>query len=342
MIWTHLFCSDSNKTNKNRNAGQIYELSTIYKVSYPPFLYFCTFNLYVKVMKNSIAYLPKDKQADLNFLTKEVLKRLPQTEFIILYGSYARDNYVRRGIRVEHGIVTIKISDYDILVITSGINNGKAETVLDNVEDVFFTGKDFEHDTPVQFINDDIKTFNKFIEEGRYFYTQIKEEGIILYNSGKYKLARRRKLNFDEIREQAQEYFVEKYHRAQLFLDQARFMYDRKEFVMSSFNLHQACENYYYAIRLSFTLRNSKQHNLSKLSSSVKKYSQDLKTVFPQDTPEEKRLFTLLKAAYVDARYNPHFVVTKEDIDALIPKVELLRDIAKRICEERIKGYGGN
>lgn len=34
------------------------------------------------------------------------------------------------------------------------------------------------------------------------------------------------------------------------------------------------------------------------------------------------------------------FVVTKEDIDAIIPKVELLRDIAKRICEERIKGYG--
>ncbi|MDR2916371.1 MAG: DNA-binding protein, partial [Tannerella sp.] len=72
----------------------------------------------------------------------------------------------------------------------------------------------------------------------------------------------------------------------------------------------------------------------------VKKYSEDLVNVFPQDTPEEKRIFTLLKAAYVDARYNPHFVVTKEDIDALIPKVDLLRDIAKRICEERIKGYG--
>lgn len=103
--------------------------------------------------------------------------------------------------------------------------------------------------------------------------------------------------------------------------------------------LHQACENYYYAIRLSFTLRNNKQHNLSKLLASVKKYSDDLKTVFPQDTPEEKRLFTLLKAAYVDARYNPHFVVTKEDIDKLIPKVELLRNITERICKGRIEGY---
>ncbi|MFR9165616.1 MAG: HEPN domain-containing protein [Dysgonomonas sp.] len=292
-------------------------------------------------MKNSIAYLPKDKQEELNFLINEVLKRLPQTEYIILYGSYARDNYVKRGIRVEDGgIPTVKISDYDILVITSSINSKKAETVLDNVEDVFFTGKDFDRDTPVQFINDDIKTFNKYIEEGRYFYTQIKEEGVILYNSGKYKLARRRKLNFDEIKEQAQEYFTEKFERANGFLRQANHAYNDKDYRIASFDLHQACENYYYAIRLSFTLRNNKQHNLSKLSGSVKKYSDELKMVFPQDTPEEKRLFTLLKAAYVDARYNPHFVVTKEDIDALVPKVELLRDITEKICRERINRYG--
>lgn len=292
-------------------------------------------------MKNSIAYLPKDKQEELNFLVNEVLKRLPQTEYIILYGSYARDNYVRRGIRVEPGgIPTIKISDYDILVITSGINSKKVETILDNVEDIFFTGKDFDRDTPVQFINDDIKNFNKFVEEGRYFYTQIKEEGIILFNNGKYKLARRRKLNFDEIKEQAQEYFDEKFEEANFFLDDTVVNYKKERYKRASFYLHQACENFYYAIRLSFTLRNNKQHNLSKLSGSVKKYSEDLKSVFPQNTPEEIRLFKLLKAAYVDARYNPLFVVTKEDIDALIPKVELLRDITERICRERIESYG--
>ena len=285
-------------------------------------------------MKDSIAYLPKDKQEDLNFLVNEILKRLPQAEFIILYGSYARGNYVRRSIRIEDGgIPTVKISDYDIYVITSGINSKKAETVLDNVEDIFFAGKDFDRDTPVQFINDDIKIVNKYLEEGRYFYTQIKQEGIVLYNSGKYKLARRRKLNYAEIKEQAQEYFDEKLNEANEFLVDTINAFNRGNYKRASFYLHQACENYYYAIRLTYTLRNNKQHNLSKLSSSVRSYSEDLKTVFPQDTLEEKRLFTLLKAAYVDARYNPYFVVTKEDIDQLTPKVELLRDITKRICK---------
>ena len=292
-------------------------------------------------MKDSIAYLPKDTQEELNFLVTEILRRLPQTEFIILYGSYARGNYVRRSIRIEDGgIPTVKISDYDIYVITSGINSKKAETILDNVEDIFFAGKDFDRDTPVEFINDDIAQLNKFIEEGRYFHTQIKQEGVILYNSGKYKLSRRRKLNFAEIKEQAQEYFGEKFVNANEFLDSTEYFYQKEQYKKASFMLHQACENYYYAIRLTFTLRNNKHHILSKLSSTTRRYSDDLSTVFPQNTPEEKRLFKLLKAAYVDARYNPHFVVTKEDIDALIPKVELLRDITKRICEEKIKEYG--
>lgn len=46
-------------------------------------------------------------------------------------------------------------------------------------------------------------------------------------------------------------------------------------------------------------------------------------------------MFSLLKAMCVDARYNPYFVVAKEDI---IPKLEGVRDITERICGEWIKG----
>lgn len=57
-------------------------------------------------------------------------------------------------------------------------------------------------------------------------------------------------------------------------------------------------------------------------------------------TRESNRLFALLKDAYIEARYNPDFLVTKEDIDALLPKVELLRNITKSICEKKIREYG--
>jgi len=288
-------------------------------------------------MKKSISYLPKRKQKELNFFVEEIRKRLPETEMIVLYGSYARNEYVDWDERDEHGIPTIKISDYDIMVLTSGISDKKAGTILDNIEDLYF--KDIDKQTPVQFINDNIKNFNKSIEEGRYFYTEIKKDGVVLYDSGRFKLARIRKLNFEEIKKQAQEYFDDKFKRANNFLKGAKFYYSETDYKEASFLLHQACENYYYSVRLTFTLRSNKQHNLSKLTSSVSSYSPELDTVFPLKTEEDKRLFSLIKAAYVDARYNPHFVVTKEDIDVLIPKVELLRDITKRICEKKIKGY---
>ena len=62
--------------------------------------------------------------------------------------------------------------------------------------------------------------------------------------------------------------------------------------------------------------------------------------VFPCDTDEEKHLFDLLRRAYLEARYNKkNFIVTKADIDALVPKIELLRDITEKVCTERVAKY---
>lgn len=292
-------------------------------------------------MKKSISYLPSTNQRDLHFIVEAVLQRLKQTEMIILFGSYARNDYVVYDEKYEFGKIQFYVSDYDILVVTSGVSDGGAIRSLSNVEDLYYDrAKDPDRQPPVQFISEDMKKLNKYLNEGRYFYTQIKQEGVVLYDSGKHKLARRRKLSFEEIKQQAQEYFESKFERANEFYEMARLATEKEFYQMSSFNLHQACENYIYAIRLVNTLENPKQHNLTKLLNSVKKYSDEFIKVFPQDTPEEKRLFELIKAAYVNGRYDPDFIVTKGDIDALVPKVELLRDITQRICEGKIKEYG--
>jgi len=291
-------------------------------------------------MKKSISYLPSTNQRDLHFLVESILNRVKQTEMIILFGSYARNKYVVYDEKYEFGKIQFYVSDYDILVVTSGISDGIAGKALDNIEVQYYNrAKDPDRQPPVQFINIDMKKLNKELTEGRYFFTQIKQEGVILYDSGKHKLARRRKLNFEEIKQQAQEYFDEKFKIANNFLGYTEDAKRKEDYKTGSFFLHQACENYFYAIRLVYTQQNSKQHNLTKLLNSVKKYSNEFVKVFPQDTPEEKRLFELIKAAYVNGRYDPDFIVTKEDIDALILKVELLRNITQRICVNKIEDY---
>lgn len=256
---------------------------------------------------------------------------------IILYGSYARGNFVEYDERIEFGILTSFMSDYNILVVTSKMDVHEVGHLLDIVDDKYY--KRPAKQVPIQFINDDIKTLNTDLSAGRYFYTAIRKEGIMLYDSGNYKLERARKLDIEEIRGQAKEYFEEKFNYANDFLDTALYRYSKNDYKLASFMLHQACENYFYALRLVHTLKNNKQHNLSKLLGATHKYSSELHQIFPRNTKEEKRLFELLRLAYVQARYNRNFLVTKEDIDALVPKVEKLREVTEQVCKAQIELY---
>ena len=291
-------------------------------------------------MKTSINYLPEQKRDELRRIVKCVLEVLPGCEMIILYGSYARNTYVDYDQRIEYGIRTCFMSDYDILVVTNTrFQRHVISHILSKATDNYYKGMNRNESTTVQFIDESIDDLNKAIDKNRYFYTDIKREGIMLYNSGRYKWARRRKQNYREIKELAEEYYNERFERGNEFLLGAIFYNEQGLHKMASFNLHQACENYYNSIILTFTLYSPKEHSLIKLSARAKTHSLESSKAFPRNTEEEKRLFDLLQDAYVQARYSLHFRITQEDIEALIPKVELLRDIARQCCEERIKVY---
>lgn len=64
-----------------------------------------------------------------------------------------------------------------------------------------------------------------------------------------------------------------------------------------------------------------------------------MQSVFPRGNKDDQRLFDLLKRAYVEARYNPKFEVTKENIQILTDKTQALRDITDRTCTDRMEYY---
>lgn len=289
-------------------------------------------------MKTSLSHLPAYAKADLQQIVSLIRANLPCCEMVILYGSYARGTYVEYDERDEFGILTSFMSDYDLLVVTSGTSARKVGQLLDTVDAKYYKRPD--HQVPIEFINDDIMKLNSDLSEGRYFYTGVKKEGIVLYDSKNYKLERARKLKFEEIKLQAQEYFDEKYNEAVFFFDDVKVNYNKGRYKRASFYLHQTCENLFYTLRLVHTLKNSKQHNLLKLLHSTRRYSPELNRIFPRNTEEEKRLFDLLKFAYVEARYNSKFLVTPEDIDALVVKAERFREVVEQVCKVRIEEYG--
>lgn len=291
------------------------------------------------IMKRSIRFLPPRKRQDLQQLTALIREQVKHVEMIVLFGSYAKNKYVDYDQRVEFGTPTYYMSDYDIVILTRKPIGAVEYSLYEKIKDRFFENKNRPFHTHPQFVNYGIDDFNYALTKAHYFETEIKRDGVILYDSGTYKLARRRKLDYTEIRDRAQKYFDDKFTLALDLFENVSFDYKRGKYKLSSFHLHQSAENFLRTIPMVFILYGHKSHDLSELMNAAKKHTTDIFKAFPRDTEEEKRLFDLLQRAYIESRYNPDFEITKEDIDALIPKIEQLRDIVDKVCCERIAYY---
>ena len=291
------------------------------------------------IMKRTTRFLPPRKRQDLQQLAELIRENVKQVEMIILFGSYAKNKYVDYDQRVEFGTPTYYMSDYDIVILTRKPIGAIESSLYEKIKDRFFENKNRPFHTHPQFVNYGIDEFNYALSKAHYFETEIKRDGVILYDSGAYKLARRRKLDYTEIRDRAQKYFDDKFGKANQFLKGVSFYCADKDYNMASFLLHQSAENFLRTIPMVFILYGHKSHNLPELMNATKKHAPEIFKALPRDTPEEKRLFDLLQRAYIESRYNPDFEITKEDIDALIPKVEQLRDIVEMVCRERIAYY---
>lgn len=291
------------------------------------------------IMKRSIRFLPPRKRQDLQQLTALIREQVKQVEMIVLFGSYAKNKYVDYDQRVEFGTPTYYMSDYDIVILTRKPIGAIESSLYEKIKDKFFENKNRPFHTHPQFVNYGIDDFNYALTKAHYFETEIKRDGVILYDSGTYKLARRRKLDYTEIKERAQKYYKEKSACIDDFVIACNSLYNLARYKRAAFQLHQSVENLLRVIPLTFILYGHKSHDLSELMNAAKKHTTDIFKAFPRDTEEEKRLFDLLQRAYIESRYNPDFEITKADIDALIPKIEQLRDIVEKVCCERIAYY---
>lgn len=292
-------------------------------------------------MKTSIDFLPDYVQRDLHQIVTLIREEMQDVGMIILFGSYAKNTFVSHDVTQDYGGGLIEFnSDYDILVV-SRKRLGKSEGYIESrIRDRFANGRDEQEITKIQLISESISKLNNALSEGRYFYVDAVNEGIMLYDSGEYTLATPRELNFTEIKDMAQEYYDEKYLDAIRHFQHFELDYSHPDYKFCAFDLHQVTECLIKTVILVYNLYGHKEHDLEFLLDKSKCHTLELIKVFPRDTAEEKRLFDLLRRAYLEARYNKkNFIVTKDDIEALAPKIERLREIVENVCRERIEYY---
>ncbi|MCW3104502.1 MAG: hypothetical protein JWO09_2942 [Bacteroidetes bacterium] len=286
-------------------------------------------------MKTAVLHLPEHKQAELKRIVTALIPRYCEIEMIILFGSYARGNWVEDKY-VEKGITYEYKSDYDLLVVMS--NNGKAnsDTLTQSI-----TGKleELNLPTPIHPIFHGIDFVNNELREGNYFFGDIKEDGILLFTTNRYQLDEKREFSPMEAQAKAQKYFDSWFESANGFYDFFEHGMRTGNYKGAAFQLHQATERYYSALQLVFTGYKPKTHDIEILGKLANSFDLRFFKVFPRVTTQERLRFTLLKKAYVDARYNMDYKISREDLEYLSERVRLLCMLTQEACKQKIESF---
>lgn len=284
-------------------------------------------------MKKSLKHLPDYKRRELAEIT-EIIRNESQPEMIILFGSYARGNWVEdRFTDPEDNNVYEYKSDYDILVVSRGHGLTHNHGLWDKIDRMI---REKGIRIKANIIVHNIKELNRKIAKGEYFFCDIKKEGILLFDTKNFKLNPMKKLSNTERKSLAKEDFEHWYKRACDFFRQAEHAIADRALKIAAFDLHQATECFYSTILLVFTQYKPRTHDIETFSHTVCTFDPRLCTIFPRFTEKEKQLFNLLKKAYIDARYKKSYKITKRELTYLSARVEKLQQLTKEICKKRI------
>ena len=295
-------------------------------------------------MRDQLDHLPASKQRELAHVVRVLFEEFDAAHALgtqkwkkqgrifklVLYGSYARGDWVDDPI----GGYT---SDYDILIV---VNDERltdfefwsaAEDRL--MRDVTITEV---LSAPVNFIIHSLADVNRQLEKGRPFFVDIVEQGIALYEAEGFPFVQPRELPPEEARAEAQKYFDEWFPSAVKFKRAGEFLVSDGGLKEAAFNYHQSVERFYHCVMLVFRLYSPKSHRLKFLRSHAEEAAPELAEAWPRADKFSRRGFELLRQAYVNARYSPHYEITETELRWLGERISTLQELVRSVCESRL------
>ncbi|MCP3926956.1 MAG: HEPN domain-containing protein [Desulfobacterales bacterium] len=284
-------------------------------------------------MKTSLEHLPEQKQQELKRAV-EIIREEINPDMIILFGSYARGDWVE-DLDPETLLYRYQ-SDFDLIIVTE--TPKQANKIEQNNKLAHKLAKTI-HRTPISLIAEDIQFVNRRLRKSQYFYIDIIREGILLFDSGKFELAEPKEITVSERKKLAEEDYGFWMKNADEYLKQYGHAFSDQSYNVAAFNLHQVTERLYGTILLVFTRYKPRTHDLEKLVQRVGGIEPKFLSIFPRATEKEKECFKLLRKAYVDARYKPSFTVTKEQLEWLAERVNKLKELTEKLCKEKIQSF---
>ena len=284
-------------------------------------------------MKKSLEHLPQEKQAELKCIVPIICKMCDDVEMIVLFGSHARGDY-REDSDLTPDRKSGAPSDYDILVVCRHKSSVAHHLLWHSISQQC---NGLDSSIPFRIIVHDIKFMKKRLKEIHYFFSDIVKEGCLLYTSGKYELTPAKELTPEQQLIVVEEHFEHWFVESKEFFLQYKAAFDRQSYKIASFELHQSAECAYKTLLLVYKNYSSHDHFLVSMGRKIREFLPGMEEIFPCETEADKELFKLFDYAYIGARYDPDFEISKNDLEYLSGRVKLLLELTEKLCGERIK-----
>jgi predicted nucleotidyltransferase/HEPN domain-containing protein len=297
-------------------------------------------------MKTSLDHLPAAKRKELDFVVQtlrdgfaQAVSRRTMPRFrngkilkIILFGSYARGDWVEdpKG---------RYFSDYDILVVVNHEDLTDLEEFWDGPDQTFLreyaSGERLR--TQPNFVVHSLDDVNEKLRLGRYFFTDILRDGITLFEENGFPFVAPEALSPKDAYTETKAYFDEWSRSSASFLKMAKFARTDGSPKEAAFSLHQAAEKAYHGLILALTLYSAKTHRLNLLRDRAEAMDNRLIGAWPRTNKFERQGFDLIRRAYVEARYSPHYAISDEHLVWLEERVAALQTVVETASRERIE-----
>lgn len=247
---------------------------------------------------------------------------------IILFGSYARGTWVDE----PHTMKGYR-SDFDVLVI---VNESRFADYRywDRATDRL--NRDPVVSVPVGMIVHSGRDVNNALRNAQYFFTDIRQEGILLYEMDDRELAEPGVLTAEQALRQGQDHFSKRFASSVNFLDTARYELSKGMLSHAAFQLHQSVEQAYSTLLLVLTNYSPASHNIKFLRMLGEDRDLRLVEAWPRNQHRHNAWFNILNEAYVKARYSKHYEISEEALDWLMQRAELLHGMVRRACDEKV------
>jgi HEPN domain-containing protein/predicted nucleotidyltransferase len=286
-------------------------------------------------MNKDISFLSKEKQVEAQRLTELLTSADIPLAKVILFGSYARGDHVISDKYSESNTTYEYKSDFDVLVVVPSDKIAKDSTLWHNLQNKIAADKLIK--TPVSLLVDTLHFVNEKIREGNYFYVDVTREGIVLYDSGEYKLIEPDNVDPEQQRKIMQTDYEFWMQKAEDFTRD--YEYNMKDGVLNNaaFHLSQTAESLYCGVLLTYTGYKPKTHNIEKIEELILQFLPHFQGLYKTASQKELVAIELLQRAYIEARYSQAYKVETNQLEFLADRLQELKKHVQELCEAKIK-----